>query len=134
MHSMSNLQLAGDFWCMLFMHTCHSSCSAHTTSVSCNCEHVQVQLQRGLALHMSGNTCSLNLCDMICMQEQLQGLEGQVAERDAELEKLQEQLVQLTEDFRYNLKVAWHCMFRGFLLAVLPEKMNKPLTWLPDLL
>lgn len=39
------------------------------------------------------------------MQEQLQGLEGQVAERDAELERLQEQLVQLTEDFRYNLEV-----------------------------
>lgn len=39
------------------------------------------------------------------MQEQLHGLEGQIAERDTELERLQEQLVQLTEDFRYNLKV-----------------------------
>ena len=32
-------------------------------------------------------------------------MEEQVAERDTELERLQEQLVQLTEDFRYNLKV-----------------------------
>ncbi len=42
---------------------------------------------------------------MAGMQEQLLGLEEQVAERDTELEKLQEQLLQLTEDFRYNLKV-----------------------------
>lgn len=35
-------------------------------------------------------------------------MEGQIAERDAELERLQEQLVQLTEDFRYNLKVPQH--------------------------
>ena len=41
----------------------------------------------------------------VCVQEQLHGLEDQVAERDSELEKLQEQLVQLTEDFKYNLKV-----------------------------
>jgi len=39
------------------------------------------------------------------LQEQLHGLEEQVSERDTEVEKLQEQLVQLTEDFRYNLKV-----------------------------
>lgn len=39
------------------------------------------------------------------LQEQLHGLEGQIAERDTEVERLQEQLVQLTEDFRYNLKV-----------------------------
>ena len=39
------------------------------------------------------------------VQEQLHGLEEQVSERDSEIEKLQEQLVQLTEDFRYNLKV-----------------------------
>ena len=41
----------------------------------------------------------------ILLQEQLHGLEEQVSERDTEIEKLQEQLVQLTEDFRYNLKV-----------------------------
>ena len=46
---------------------------------------------------------------LFSMQEQLVGLEEQVVERDSEVEKLQEQLVQLTEDFRYNLKVicAW---------------------------
>ena len=44
------------------------------------------------------------------MQEQLHELEEQVSERDAEIEKLQEQLVQLTEDFRYNLKVRSKCL------------------------
>ena len=39
------------------------------------------------------------------VQEQVQTLEGQVADRDTEVEKLQGQLVQLTEDFKYNLKV-----------------------------
>lgn len=42
------------------------------------------------------------------LQEQLHGLEGQITERDTEVERLQEQLVQLTEDFRYNLKVTQH--------------------------
>ncbi len=47
------------------------------------------------------------------LQEQLHGLEEQVSERDIEIEKLQEQLVQLTEDFRYNLKVYAVCVPRS---------------------
>lgn len=47
------------------------------------------------------------------LQEQLHGLEEQVSERDIEIEKLQEQLVQLTEDFRYNLKVHAASPFRS---------------------
>ena len=46
----------------------------------------------------------------VWLQEQLHELEEQVSERDAEIGKLQEQLVQLTEDFRYNLKVSSTCL------------------------
>ncbi|KAL0041505.1 hypothetical protein WJX79_005695 [Trebouxia sp. C0005] len=47
----------------------------------------------------------LNAARVSVLEEQLHGLEEQVSERDTEIEKLQEQLVQLTEDFRYNLKL-----------------------------
>ncbi len=57
---------------------------------------------RYLAISLSIQAAHLSA---ILLQEQLHGLEEQVSERDTEIEKLQEQLVQLTEDFRYNLKV-----------------------------
>ncbi|DBA94517.1 TPA: Coiled-coil domain-containing protein 57 [Trebouxia sp. C0004] len=47
----------------------------------------------------------LNAARVSVLEEQLHGLEEQVSERDTEIENLQEQLVQLTEDFRYNLKL-----------------------------
>ena len=53
------------------------------------------------------------------LQEQLHGLEEQLSNQDNEIEQLQEQLLQLTGDFKYNLKV---CMSAGshsaFLLLI----------------
>lgn len=55
--------------------------------------------------HSSLKQASLFASNLSGLQEQLKGLEEQVTTRDDEIERLQEQLLQLTGDFKYNLKV-----------------------------
>ena len=83
-------------------------CIQHLRFVCWHCPAVSWLEQQAEALsdcQVSTECTGLGARARCCLQEQLQGLEGQVAERDTELERLQEQIVQLTEDFRYNLKV-----------------------------